>query len=166
MAFKALADFAWEKDQAVENFKVSEEFHDAKIVCNQEASNMGHKIGYKDCNHWVAARLPKADLSFLDEDEGEEEAKGEPILPESMVIEGLSGSERVVVEVSSLPTIDISISEMTPSTEASSGPSEAAPSSPDFQDEVRRWDALYLYFSFFFVSVKKFSSMKWNFTPF
>ena len=78
-AFKALTDFMWEKAQAIESFKVSEEFYDVKIVFSQEAFNMGHKARYKDCHHRVAAWLPEADLS-LDEDEGEEEVEGEPIL--------------------------------------------------------------------------------------
>ena len=78
---------------------------------------MGQETRYEDCRCHVAARLLKADLSFLDEDEGREEAEKEPILPESTVTEELPGGERMAMEVS---TIDISILGVTPS-EAPSG---------------------------------------------
>ena len=109
----------------VESFKVFEEFHNAKVVFSQKALNMGHEIWYEDCRRWVTTRFSEAVLSFLDKNEEEEEAKREPILLESTIIKGLLGSERVEVEVSSLPTIDILILMMTPLSVAPLGPSEA-----------------------------------------
>ena len=86
----------------------------------------------------VATQLSEADLSFLDEKKGEEEAEGEPILLESFIVEGLPQSEKMAMEVSSSLVIDISISRVTPSIETSSGPSVVALRSPDSQDEIEK----------------------------
>ena len=79
--FKTSVDFEREMAQTIHSFKASKEYHDTKIAFDQETFNVGHGAGFEDCCYQVVARPSKADLSFLDEDEGEEEAAKELASP-------------------------------------------------------------------------------------
>ena len=80
-------NFEWEMAQVADSFMASKEYHDTMVAFDQESFNMGYGTRFKDYHHLLAVRLPKANLSFLDEDEGDEEIVKKLIFSSSMAVE-------------------------------------------------------------------------------
>ncbi|KAG1368653.1 hypothetical protein COCNU_14G011210 [Cocos nucifera] len=68
-AFRALEDFMWEQVSVIEEYRILKEFYKKKMAFNQDTYETRYRVGFDDCQGRVAARLPEANLSFLDKEE-------------------------------------------------------------------------------------------------
>ena len=103
-SFKISKEFKQEMAKVVDDYKVSEAYHDALIKYDQDSFNEGDGIRFDDCHRLVDAQVFEADLSFLDENEDDEEATVEPAPTSAEAIEEQARSKEAIIELSSLPT--------------------------------------------------------------
>ncbi|EHA8590298.1 hypothetical protein COCNU_scaffold016750G000010 [Cocos nucifera] len=89
VTFRVLEDFTQERASTIKEYRASRELHKEKMAFSQDTYEMGYRMGFSDYQDQVATRLPKVDLSFLDEGDEEEDVK-----------EGLPSQEIIVVEES------------------------------------------------------------------
>ena len=120
----------------IDGYKASEEYHDVLVKYGQDSFNEGDGIGFDDCRCLITIRLPKPDLSFLDDDEDDEVATIEPAPPSSGATKERARNKEATIEVS-LPSIAGPSKDDDPS-EASLGPSGVAPDSSTPQGKVRK----------------------------